>query len=68
MINVELLHFLYQIEAKVLTHYHIEVQANPKKMAQKIMMLFSASMGETRLCHDIFLEFSLRSFDVVEVK
>ena len=30
-------------------------------------MLFFASMGETGLCHDIFLKFSLRPFEVVEV-
>ena len=35
-------------------HYHLKVQANPKNM-QKIPMLFFASMGETGLRHDIFL-------------
>ena len=32
------------------------------------MMLFLASMGETRLCHDIFLKFSLRPFEVFEAE
>ena len=31
-------------------------------------MLFLASMGETRLNHDIFFEFSLRPFEVVEAE
>ena len=34
-------------------HYHLEVQANPKKMAQKEPMLFLASMGETGLPREI---------------
>ena len=46
-------------------HYHLKVQANPKKMAQKTM-LFLASMGKTGLTHDIFFQFSLRPFEVVE--
>ena len=48
-------------------HYHLEVQANPKEIAQKTM-LFLASMGETGLSHDIFFKFSVRPFEVVEVK
>ena len=36
---------------KYYKHYHLEVQANPQKMAQKKTML---SMGETGLSHDIF--------------
>ena len=31
-------------------------------------MLFLASMGETELTHDIFFEFSLRPFKVVEAE
>ena len=31
-------------------------------------MLFLASMGETGLNHDIFFEFSLRPFEVLEAK
>ena len=31
-------------------------------------MLFLASMGETGLTHDIFFEFSLGPFEVVEAK
>ena len=31
-------------------------------------MLFLASMGETGLNHDIFFEFSLRPFEVVEAE
>ena len=31
-------------------------------------MLFLASMGETRLTQDIFFEFSLGPFEVVEAK
>ena len=34
-------------------HYHLELQANPKKM-YKSPMLFLASMGETGLSHDNF--------------
>ena len=48
-------------------HYHLEVQANPKKWHKKTM-LFLASMGKTGLTHDIFFEFSLRPFEVVEVE
>ena len=48
-------------------HYHLEVQANPPKIAQK-MMLFLASMGEMGLSHDIFFKYySLGPFEVVEV-
>ena len=36
-------------------HYHLEVQANPKKNATKKPMIFLGSMGETGLSHDIFL-------------
>jgi hypothetical protein len=36
------------------SHYHLEVQANPKKIATKKPMLFLASMGETGLSHDFF--------------
>ena len=49
-------------------HYHIELQANSKKIAQKTPMLFLASMGETGLSHDFFFKFSLGPFEVVEVK
>ena len=35
-------------------HYHLQVQANPKKIVQKKLMLFLASMGETGLTHKIF--------------
>ena len=48
-------------------HYHLQVQANPKKLYKKTM-LFLASMGETGLTHDIFFEFSLRPFEVVEAE
>ena len=49
-------------------HYHLEVQANPKKNGTKNPMLFFASMGETGLCHDIFFKFSLGLFEAVEVE
>jgi hypothetical protein len=49
-------------------HYHLEVQANQKKLWHKKPMLFLASMGETGLSHDIFFKFSLRPFEVVEVE
>ena len=49
-------------------HYHLQVQANPQKNCTKNQMLFLASKGETGLSHDIFFEFSLRPFQVVEVK
>ena len=39
-----------------------------QKKLYKKMMLFLASMGETGLTHDIFFEFSLRPFEVVEAK
>ena len=45
----------------LLRHYHLEGQGNQKKM-----MLFLASMGKTGLTHEIFFEFSLRPFEVVE--
>ena len=48
-------------------HYHLEVQANPKKMLKK-NDAFVASMGITELSHDIFFKFSLRPFEVVEVE
>ena len=48
-------------------HYHLQVKANPKKL-YKTRMLFSTSMGETGSCHDIFFKFSLRPFEVVEIK
>ena len=51
-----------------LIHYHLEVQANPKKNCTKKPMLFLASIGETGLSHDIFLKFLLGPFEVVEVK
>ena len=51
-----------------MSHYHLEVQANPKKNATKKTMLFLASMGETGLSHDIFFKFSLGPFEDVEVK
>ena len=31
-------------------------------------MLFLASMGETELTHDIFFEFSLGTFEIVEAE
>ena len=49
-------------------HYHLQVQANSKKIVQKKTMLFLASMGETGLIHDIFFQFSLRPFKVFEAK
>ena len=39
----------------------------PKNGTIKIL-LFSASMGETTLSHDIFYRFLLRPFEVVEVE
>ena len=45
-------------------HYHLQVQANPKKIAQKKECYFLASLGETGLCHDIFLKFSLGPIEV----
>ena len=53
---------------KGLIHYQLEVQANPKPMAQKKWMLFLASMRETVLSHDIFFKFSVGPFEVVEVE
>ena len=44
-----------------------QVQANPKKIAQKRDAIFSI-YGETGLTHDIFFEFSLRPFEVVEAE
>ena len=49
-------------------HYHLQVQANPKKIVQKKTMLFLASMGETGLTHYICFEFSLGPFKVVEAE
>ena len=36
-------------------HYHLQLPADPKRIAQKPPMLFLASMGKTELSHDIFL-------------
>ena len=49
-------------------HYLPEVQANPPKNCTKNTILFLASMGETGLSHDIFFKFSLRPFEVFEVR
>ena len=49
-------------------HYHLQVQANPKKIAQKKPMLFLASMRKTGLTHDIFFKFSVGPFEVVEAE
>ena len=49
-------------------HYHLQVQAISKKIAQKKTMLFLVSMGKTGLSHDIFFEFSVGPFEVVEVE
>ena len=40
--------------------------ANPKKNCTKKTMLLFAPMGETGLTQDIFFEFSLGPFEVVE--
>ena len=40
----------------------------PKKNCTKKGMLFLAFIGETGLAHEIFFEFSLRPFEVVEVE
>ena len=39
---------------RVNKHYHLQVQANPKRNCTKKPMLFLASMGETGLTHDFF--------------
>ena len=39
-----------------------------QKKLYKKTMLFLASMGKTGLTHDIFFEFSLGPFEVVEAK
>ena len=49
-------------------HYHLQVQANSKKIAQKKTMLFLASMGKTGLTHEVFFEFSVGPFEVVEAE
>ena len=56
-----------QEKNNLIEHYHLQVQANPKKMAQKTM-LFLASMGKTGLTHDIFFKFSVGPFEVVEAE
>ena len=55
-----------QVMIQVHTHYHLEVQANPKKIVQKKPMLFLASMGKTGLSHDVFFKFSVWPFEVIE--
>ena len=45
--------YLLTIMVRYTLHYHLQVQANHKKMYKKTM-LFLASMGETGLTHDIF--------------
>ena len=49
-------------------HYHQQVQANSKKNGTKKLMLLLVSMGKTGLSHDIFFEFSVGPFEVVEVE
>ena len=39
-----------------------------KKNCTKKPMVFLVSMGKTGLSHDIFFEFSVRPFEVVEVE
>ena len=61
--------FIYLVNLHVIgEHYHLQVQANPKKIAQKKTMLFLASMGKTGLSHDIFFKFSVGPFEVDEVE
>ena len=54
--------------AVLTTHYNLQVEANSKKNCTKKPMLFLVSMGKTGLSHDIFFEFSVRPFEVVEVE
>jgi hypothetical protein len=54
------LHFLALIDTFIATKYI--------KLLYKKTVLFLASMGETGLTHDIFFEFSLRPFEVVEAE
>ena len=49
-------------------HYHLEVQKTKKKNGTKNPMISLASMGKTGLSNDIFLKFSLRPFEVIEVE
>ena len=49
-------------------HYHLQVEPNPKKNCTIKPILFSVSMGKTGLTHDIFFEFSLGPFEVVEAE
>ena len=51
----------------MLRHYHLEVQANPPKMAPKTDAIFSI-YGTMGLSHDIFFKFSLRPFEVLGSK
>ena len=58
----------YHFNNKGSLHYHLQVEPNPPKNCTIKPMLFSVSMGKTGLTHDIFFEFSLRPFEVVEVE
>ena len=48
--------------------YTITYKSRLTQKNVKKPMLLLASMGETDLTHDIFFEFSLRSFEVIEAK
>ena len=48
-------------DAPKMEHYHLEVQANPKKLYKKVM-LFLASMGEMELFHDILKKILIWAF------
>ena len=52
----------------LVAHYHLELQAKPKQNCPKKTEIFPASMEETELSHDIFFNFSIGPYKIVEVK
>ena len=63
----KILIFMYGLTLSHPGHYHLQVQANPKKIVQKNDAIFSI-YGRNRINPWHFFEFSLRPFEVVEAE
>ena len=50
------------------SHIHLEPWANHKQNYTKTRSCFLGPLRESGLSHDIFLKFSLRTLEVIEVK
>ena len=58
-------HFTFSVSVYTITY---KSRLTQKELYKKKPMLLLASMGETGLTHDIFFEFSLGPFEVVEAE